>query len=493
MTADRAASDPPLIDLERLVAGIRWRRRMWLSFALLGMLGGILLAMLVPPAPTAVTTVLVVHENDSPSDAGTLVATDVALLQTSTIAETAARELGTREPLASFRKSYEGLALTNNLLELTAYGTSEADAVARARAVAEAFIDNHIERTENAAKAEAQSLLDRRDQATEELAKVDSAIARATGGDDESVAGVDSLYSQRSALTAQIQQLGQEAEAVGAGAPRVAAGSRIIDQPHALKSSALLTGGMYAAGGLALGLIAGLGLAAVASVVRNRPVLRRDIAEELGASVIAQLPARPRGPFRRSYIRTRKRVAATLARIIREGPGTVSLLELGAPAAAAGLAMTTAATLAPEPVVIVDNLTGNQLRTAPRPDGPIQLLDAASNPPRTAPGAHRVGVGSAAPGVAWPDLPWLGAETVLIVRAGHADGVWLHTVARQLAAARIPIIGVVLVHPDPRDRSDGTLWDGLRTALRGRAAPSSPSSNGGVAHRPAGEPSRPGV
>jgi hypothetical protein len=29
---------------------------------------------------------------------------------------------------------------------------------------------------------------------------------------------------------------------------------------------------------------------------------------------------------------------------------------------------------------------------------------------------------------------------------------------------------VVLVHPDPRDRTDGTLWDGLHTALRGRAA-----------------------
>ena len=26
----------------------------------------------------------------------------------------------------------------------------------------------------------------------------------------------------------------------------------------------------------------------------------------------------------------------------------------------------------------------------------------------------------------------------------------------------------MLVDPDPRDRSDGTLWDGLHTALRGR-------------------------
>jgi hypothetical protein len=28
---------------------------------------------------------------------------------------------------------------------------------------------------------------------------------------------------------------------------------------------------------------------------------------------------------------------------------------------------------------------------------------------------------------------------------------------------------VVLIDPDPRDRTDGTLWDGLHTALRGRS------------------------
>ncbi|MER6870002.1 exopolysaccharide biosynthesis protein, partial [Amycolatopsis sp. NPDC000673] len=56
------------------------------------------------------------------------------------------------------------------------------------------------------------------------------------------------------------------------------------------------------------------------------------------------------------------------------------------------------------------------------------------------------------------------------VRAGFANTQWLHTVARQLADCGVPILGVVLVDPDPKDRTDGTLWDGLHTALRGRAA-----------------------
>jgi Mrp family chromosome partitioning ATPase len=73
-----------------------------------------------------------------------------------------------------------------------------------------------------------------------------------------------------------------------------------------------------------------------------------------------------------------------------------------------------------------------------------------------------------APGTAWTDLQYLGTRTVLVVRAGHGSAAWLHTVARQLADQRIEVIGVVLIDPDPRDRTDGTLWDGLHTALRGR-------------------------
>lgn len=80
---------------------------------------------------------------------------------------------------------------------------------------------------------------------------------------------------------------------------------------------------------------------------------------------------------------------------------------------------------------------------------------------------RRLGVGSVAPGTAWTGLPDLGTRTVLVVRAGHGSAAWLHTVARQLADLLIPVIGVVLIDPDPRDRTDGTLWDGLHTALRG--------------------------
>ncbi len=457
MTATSTAPAPePLLDLQKLVAGVRWRRRIWVSLAVLGLLAGALLAVLAPPPPTAVARLLIVHESES-TGSGQM-ETDVALLETTRIAAAALGRINaTTERPEDFLKNYEAEGLTANVLELTVSGSSDRDAVVRARALAEAFIADHLQRTEAAANAEAQALIDRRSQVEAELAGVGDAARRAE-------------------LTARIQELGQRAQEASIGAPSVAAGTRIVDGPRAITDSPLVTGVMNAVVGLVLGLGAGLALAAVASVVADRPVLRRDIAAALGASVIAQLPPPHRGParlWRRSLAVTgRRRVAATLVRTVRDDP-EVSLLELGCPATAATLALDIAGELAVDrPFVVVDGLPGRHLRKLTgKTQSPLQITDAAdvdrSSPPQP---EHHLGVGSVGPGTAWTDLGQLGSETLLVVRAGHANTLWLHTVARQLADAQISVIGVVLVHPDPRDRSDGTLWDGLHTAVRGRAA-----------------------
>lgn len=476
MMTTRDDSNPaPLLDLERLVAGIRWRRHKWMSFALIGMLAGALLAILMPPQPTAVTTLLIVHENDNPSDGGNLMTTDIALLQTARIAGAAIASMPADARPESLLGSYEGVGLSSNVMQITVTAPSQRDAHLRSEALAKAFIDDHVRRTQDAVDADARAVLLRRDEAQQDLAKVDDAIAAASARDSgTNPTSIDTLYTRRAALTDQIQGLTVQAEEIGIGTPRVAAGTQIVDRPRAVGQSVVTTAAMNAAIGLVLGLAAGLALAAVASVVADRPVLRREIAEHLGASIIAQIPAGRRGSarlLRRSKsVLARKRVAAGLARIIRNGQGTISLLELGAADATAKLATDIAEKLGTDPVLITADPPGRHLkRTAKRAVGPIRLVDVADDLPPASPETLRIGVGSVRPGTAWPDVPELGAETVLVVRAGHSNALWLHTVARQLAAAGVPIIGVVLVSPDPRDRSDGTLWNGLRTALRGRS------------------------
>jgi len=498
-----ASSPPPepLLDLQRLMVAMRRRRRAWLSAGLLGLLAGMLLAVLLPAQPTAVTRLLIVHEGDQGAPPGSLIKTDIALLKTTRIAGAALKRINADSRPEDFVEDYQATALTNNVLELKVKGSDDADAVARAKAVADAFIADHVQRVQAAAAADAQALIDRRAKAEEELAKVDASIEAMSAADRRNrPADLQALYASRGELTSQISDLTNRAEDAGIGAPRVAAGTQIVDAPRALPRSFLHTAVMNAGIGFVLALAAGLALAAVTSVVRDRPVLRREIAEHLGASVIAQL-REPRGAPARLWLPSRwagrrRRVAATLARTVRGGQGAVSLLELGTQRTAAALALDMANALSADgPVVIVDDLPRGRLGSRlGATDRPIRVVDgnelSADRPGPAGEAELQIGVGSVRAGTAWTDLPRLGAETLLVVRAGHANTLWLHTVARQLADLQIPVIGVVLVDPDRKDRSDGTLWDGLHTALRGRArstpaaSPATPAPRAGAGASP---------
>jgi capsular polysaccharide biosynthesis protein len=514
------AQGESLLDLTRIVLAVRRKRRMWLTLSLLGMIAGGLVSVLMPPAPTAVVTVLVVHENDLPSETGTLMRTDVAVLQTTRIAGDALKRLKSHEDPEEFLKTYKGNGLTNNVMEIQVEAASTAAAVRHAQALADAFIADHVSRTQKTANANAQALLDERTRTQAELAKVNSAITAAQrkldqanqdndgdgvpdGSGGVSAADTESLYARRAELTSKISDLTNRAETASIGAPQVKAGTQIVDPPRAVRESRLMNTAITAGIGLAVGFAAGITLALVGGVVRDKPVLRADISAHLGASVVGQCLTPRRGLSRlwrgSRTQRERKRVAGTLARLVRGGTTPVSVLELGAPRVAAALTLDVATNLAadhdvvivedPAGRVVADDLPGRNLdELTGRADRPIRIVgadDGAVGIVQAGPGELRLGIGSINPGTAWTDLRHLGGETLLVVRTGFANTAWLHTVARQLADLQIPIIGVVLVDPDPRDKSDGTLWDGLHTALRGRGRPAAELE---AAPEPANEP-----
>ncbi|MFI9776144.1 Wzz/FepE/Etk N-terminal domain-containing protein [Streptomyces sp. NPDC051956] len=471
-TTSESSAATHLLDLQALVVAVRRRRRLWCSLALLGLLVGAALAVLRPPSPAAVAKVLVAHQADQPNDPGTLIRTDVELLRTTRIADKALQSLNSSERTEDFMRDYRGTGLTNNLLQIDVTGDSDADAVARAKALADAFVADHVRRMQEAAKAEAKALRDQGDRMRGELAQVNKAIGdRTPESDPKASASIESLFARRAELNSRIADFDQRAEEARMGTPQIVSGTQIVDAPRAVRHSLPRAAATNAAIGLVLGLVLGLAVAAVGTVVADRPVLRREIAANLGASVIAELrraPHRPASLWQRRRTRAaRERLTATLARTVRGSAEPLSLLELGCARSTSVIALDLARALAAEgPVVIIDDLPA--LRRAHRgqkPGGPdvVGVEGAAAVPHEV----RRLGVGSVAPGTAWTGLPDLGTRTVLVVRAGHGSAAWLHTVARQLADLLIPVIGVVLIDPDPRDRTDGTLWDGLHTALRG--------------------------
>ncbi|WP_430377860.1 Wzz/FepE/Etk N-terminal domain-containing protein [Streptomyces sp. B1-3] len=470
-TTSPESAATPLLDVQALVVAVRRRRRLWSAMAVLGFLAGLAVAVLLPPAPSATTKVLVAHADDQPNDTGTLIRTDVALLQTTRIADTALKALKSPEKPEDFMKDYRGTGLTNNLLQIDVTGDDDAQAVARAKALADAFVADHVQRMKATAQAESKALLDQRDRTRKDLASVNKQInERATTGDTTGAASLESLYARRAELNSRISDFDQRAADARTGTPAVVAGTQIVDDPSPVRHSLPKAAATDAGIGLVLGLFLGLALAAVSVVVADRPVLRRDIAANLGASVISELPRRSGRPWQRRRTRlARERLTTSLARTARGAAEPLSLLELGCARDTSAIALDVARALAADgPVAVVDGLPGSELsRRRSRPGDPTVVTghQAAGVPDH----GLLLGVGSVAPGTAWTDLQYLGTQTVLVVRAGHGSAAWLHTVARQLADQRIAVVGVVLIDPDPRDRTDGTLWDGLHIALRGHS------------------------
>ncbi|MFF4255535.1 Wzz/FepE/Etk N-terminal domain-containing protein [Streptomyces sp. NPDC001663] len=470
-TTSESSAATPLIDLQALVVAVRRRRRLWCAMALLGLLIGAAIAVLLPPPPAASTKVLVAHAEDQPNDTGTLIRTDVQLLGTTQIADQALRSLKSPEKPEDFMRDYRGTGLSNNVLQIDVTGATEKEAVARAKALADAFVADHAKRIRDIANAEAKGLLDQRDRMQDELTAVNKEIGgRSPDSDPKASASIESLFARRADLTSRIADFGQRAEEARIGTPQLIAATQIVDAPRAVRHSlpkAVVTDAVI---GLVLGLFLGLALAAVGVVVADRPVLRRDIAANLGASVITELPRRSGRLWQRRRTRVkRERLTATLARTVRGSTEPLSLLELGCARSTSVIALGLARALAADgPAVIVDGLPGPQLAKRRQKPGDPTVV-SGERAATVSPEERRIGVGSVAPGTAWTDLQYLGTQTVLVVRAGHGSAAWLHTVARQLADQRIPVIGVVLIDPDPRDRTDGTLWDGLHTALRGRS------------------------
>ncbi|MGW1950628.1 Wzz/FepE/Etk N-terminal domain-containing protein, partial [Streptomyces sp. NPDC001940] len=229
-TTSESSASVHLLDLQALVVAVRRRRRLWCSLALVGLLIGAAVAVLRPPAPAAATKVLVAHQADQPNDTGTLIRTDVELLRTTRIADKALQSLKSPERPEDFMKDYRVTGLTNNVLQIDVTGDSEAQAVARAKALADAFVADHVRRMKASAQAEAKALSDQGDRMRHELAGVNKEIGdRSPDSDPKASASIESLFARRAELNSRIADFDQRAEEARMGTPQIVAGTQIVD------------------------------------------------------------------------------------------------------------------------------------------------------------------------------------------------------------------------------------------------------------------------
>jgi hypothetical protein len=292
------------------------------------------------------------------------------------------------------------------------HGSSAADALRSARAVADAYRDVYAGQIDELTQAQVTDLQQRRADLQNQLSAVTQQLTTTTD-----TVQIQFLAGRQQALAGQSAELDNRIGNLRSIAAAATAGSKVVNDARLLPHREHRTLAVAAI----MGLILGWGLAwiaaATAGVVRDRPVRRRDLAVALGAPVLMDVRRAP-GGYDSSA------AAIELARILASSMQPVVILEHGC----AGLARSMAATAA------------GRCGVPPPPVGPLH------------------------PRGAWHSTASAPAQVVLVIRAGRLRESALRLAIADLEHAGLTTIGVFLVDPDPRDETFGAVGRSGATA-----------------------------
>ncbi len=265
------------VSLRYVVKALSRRRWLWISLAVAGLLAGMSLHEVIPPKFTAQTTLLLAHNPND--DAANDMATDVALLQSDTVAKEVVTSLRLNISPEKFVGEYAGVAVTDEVLQITMSAPTSAEAVTRANAVADSFLSfrDGVYETQN-----------------------NGVIKTLTG---------QLTVAQGQGNTAQVNSLEAQIQSDKAIIASIISGSYVISPGIATTHSKLKVFLADGASGLVAGLGLGLGIVAVWSIVSDRIRQRDEVASALGAPVDLSV-----GKVGRSRLMRKRRLSGRLSR-----------------------------------------------------------------------------------------------------------------------------------------------------------------------------------
>jgi capsular polysaccharide biosynthesis protein len=257
---------------------------LWCATALVGLIVGSALFVKFPPAYQASTAVIV---NDGPNvDTSVAIQTDAALAQSRPVAAQVVQKLGLTQSVSSFLAAYSVTPLTPQMLQITVNAPTSDEAVARASAVAAAYLQFRADYAQTQQQELVTELNQQVKQAQQKLDAVNSQISQASAGD---VSGLSNLETQKANAENNLATVEQFATTTLASQKTttnaVIDGSEVINPAAAVKHSRLKGAVLYVAGGLVGGLAVGLGLVIVLALTTDRLRRRDDVADALGAPV----------------------------------------------------------------------------------------------------------------------------------------------------------------------------------------------------------------
>lgn len=496
---------------------IRRRARFWCILGAVGLAAGVGLHYVKPPPFKAVTSVEITDGPASnPIDA---ITTQVALVQSRAVAKQAEHDLGLTENVSKFLASYTAASVTDRIISITASAPSRTEALNRANKLAEVYL-----------QFQASQLRLQQQGVSQQLNRQIAALYQQIGADKSAIAKARSPLATSSQKASLGQLTGQEKrDATNLNGldkalqdyelsnqvanAQIVSGSAVLDSAALLPPSKVKSPAVYAVGGLAAGLVAGIGIVIIGALVTDRLRRRDDIARALAAPVqlsVGRVRARRHSRRGLAVIRDRhlQRVVAYLdgllpERASRRAPALV-VIPLDAPrtGARAVAALALARAQRDQKVVVADladgapaarllgvrdhgthevDIAGQKLTVIVpaglAPAGPVSKPGPAEHQTRPAADPDIAAAYSDAdllltlavadPAVGADYLRSWGTGSVVLVTAGQNSASKLHATAEMIRLAGLRIVSAVLLGTDRTDDSIGA-W-----------VPAGPDTDGG--------------
>lgn len=500
---DESVPEPPsgenrsavLVSLHFLLAALRRRRTTCVVVAIAGVLVAAGLMLIVPPPHMTKTTLIVGH--DPQLDPTRAMATDVALLETRTVAALTIAELGLDMTPEDFHKTVKVVPVGTELLTIQLEAPSDEESVRRLTVLSSTYLAFRAEQLTLQTDSTVNGLQEQIDRLNSQVRTLSRKIQQLSSSSADS-SEVGDAISQRASAQNRIDNLTQSMQDAKLRTSTIVSSSQVVDPAAPEPGLALRSLLLGLLSGLIGGIALGCGPVLISAVVSDRIRRRSDVAEALGVPVKVsvgklappeggwRLPAPRRSEVERQRVVDRKR----LAQAISTQFGGTSPRSAGVAcvdnASEVGLALISAtAQLADRGLAtvvidlsaagVVDPHLVRPMRSSP---GPTTILRPTGMPEfATTPddlvvidGNDREGVARSLenadailvvaeldPSVTVDHLKAWTDRTLIVVTAGRSSAERLRTVADLLRSSALDISEAALVGADPTDDSSGSV------------------------------------
>ncbi|HET7822298.1 MAG TPA: hypothetical protein VFL10_12315 [Ornithinibacter sp.] len=297
---------PLLTTWNVLLGALRRGWRVWTSLALAGGLAALALLVVRPPGGLATATILLVHPTASDTSA---MATDVSLLETRAVATRVIGDLGLGLSPDAFLSTLSAEPVTNQILQVSVKGPTDAAAVQRADALVKGFLDFRGDQLRSLSGGLVRGYEEHVVDLKTQLDDVTREYNGLTGTDAASRTRATDLLTVRTQISSEINTTQQAIQAASFTTDAAISSTHVVDAAHPVPHSRLKAVILYLASGVIVGAALGIGLVVFRALTSDRARTRRDVSRALGVPVRASVRTVGAPPGR----------VAGLARSVRAG------------------------------------------------------------------------------------------------------------------------------------------------------------------------------